>query len=286
MLYKSYRFAAMASPCEVQFDTDDASLVAELGAAAEAEVARIEATYSRYRPDSLLSQVNRSSGAPVPITTEMMNLLHYSARCHELTDGLFDITCGVLRAIWKFDGSNNIPTQAQIDDLLQYVGWDKVTLTDHAITLRPGMEIDFGGLGKEYAVDRVRMLLAGMTDTPFLVNFGGDLCVSGPRRNGRPWRIAVDAVDTDCRDRTIIEIGEGALTTSGDAQRHILKNGKRYSHILNPKTGWPVNNPPRSVTVAASTCMEAGVLSTLAMALGEGAESFLHNERCLSWIIR
>lgn len=286
MTSNRYRFAAMASPCEVQFDTDDTSLVAELGAAAEAEVARIEASYSRYRPDSLLSQVNQSNGVPVAVTAEMMNLLHYAARCHDLTDGLFDITCGVLRAIWKFDGSDNIPTQSQIDGLLQLVGWDKVTLADHSITLRPGMEIDFGGLGKEYAVDRVKMLLARMTDAPFLVNFGGDLSVSGPRRNGRPWRIAIDAVEPECSGHTVIEIGEGALTTSGDAQRFLLKEGKRYSHILNPKTGWPVDNPPRSVTVAASTCMEAGVLSTLAMALGEDAESFLHNERCLSWIIR
>ena len=280
------RFVAMASPCEIQFDTVDAGLITELGTAAEAEVRRIEATYSRYRSDSLLAQVNRSNGQPVAVTPEMMHLLHYAAQCYQLTDGLFDITCGVLRAIWKFDGSDNIPAQDQIDHLLQFVGWDKVILDDEAITLRPGMEIDFGGLGKEYAVDRVKMLLDAKTDAPFLINFGGDLCVSGPRRNGQPWRIAIDAIEPKHASDTVINISEGALTTSGDAQRFLLKDGDRFSHILNPKTGWPVVNPPRSVTVTASTCMEAGILSTLAMALGEDAETFLRNERCLSWIIR
>ena len=130
------------------------------------------------------------------------------------------------------------------------------------------------------------MLLRAETEIPFLVNFGGDLRVSGPRRDGQAWRIAIEGVDPGEDSQGVIQIRQGALTTSGDARRFLQKDGVRYSHILNPRTGWPVENPPRSVTVAAATCMEAGILSTLAMAKGSAAEAFLQAEGIRAWVIR
>ncbi len=283
---KAYRFFAMGSPCEVRFDADDPDTVQIFGRLAEEEVARIESAYSRYQPDSLLSKVNRSHGAAVEVTPEMAALLGYALECHVMSDGLFDISCGVLREIWTFDGSDNVPTPDAVAALLPRIGWDKIAFSGTHITIPSGMEIDFGGLGKEYAVDRVLMLLNSKTDYPFLVNFGGDLRVSGPRRDGRAWRIAIEGVDPGEDSQGLIEIRNGALTTSGDARRFLLKDGVRYSHILNPKTGWPVENPPRSVTVAAATCMEAGILSTLAMASGAAAEAFLETEGVRAWVIR
>lgn len=280
-----YRFAAMASPCTIQIDDASRELIEILGRLAESEAQRIEAKFSRYRKDSVISQINRSNGQLVPVDEETRALLNYAAQCHALSDGLFDISSGVLRRVWNFDGSANIPSVDAVAAVLPFIGWDKVTWDERGIALRPGMEIDFGGLGKEYAVDRVLLMLAAQCDAPLLVNFGGDLRVSGPRRDGTPWRIAIE--DADGGDaRTLIEIGEGALTTSGDAKRYLLKNGIRYGHILDPRTGWPVENPPRSVTVAAATCMEAGIFSTLAMAHGEDAEGFLDRERCLAWVLR
>jgi FAD:protein FMN transferase len=100
------------------------------------------------------------------------------------------------------------------------------------------MEIDFGGLGKEYAVDRAHLLMAARANVPTLVNFGGDLRVSGPRADGSPWRIAVETVCEDARSPAVVEIKGGALTTSGDAKRFLMKNGVRYSHILDLPWPW------------------------------------------------
>ncbi len=281
-----YRFFALGSPCEVRFDCDDPGVAAALGPIAAQEAARIEVTYSRYRPDSLLSRVNQSQGRPVAVTPEMAALLGYAAECHAISDGLFDISCGVLREVWTFDGSDRVPSDEAVAALLPRIGWNKIQITPSHITLPTGMEIDFGGLGKEYAVDRAVMLLRAETEIPFLVNFGGDLRVSGPRRDGQAWRIAIEGVDPGEDSQGVIQIRQGALTTSGDARRFLQKDGVRYSHILNPRTGWPVENPPRSVTVAAATCMEAGILSTLAMAKGSAAEAFLQAEGIRAWVIR
>jgi thiamine biosynthesis lipoprotein len=276
----------MATPCEVLIDTDDAPLAARLGGIVEGEAARIEARYSRYRPESLLSQINTSGGRPIALDEETAALIDYAAQCFALSGGLFDITSGVLRRAWRFDGSDNVPDKAQVKAILPLIGWDKVTWRRPELTLPHGMEIDLGGLGKEYAVDSAALLIAAQSPVPTLVNFGGDLRVSGPRADGRGWRVAIEAVDRAGGADAVAEVSQGALTTSGDAARFLLKDGRRYSHILDPRNGWPVKDPPRSVTVAASTCMEAGLLSTLAMLQGRRAEAFLKREGVQAWFVR
>jgi len=281
-----YAFRAMGSPCEVRIDRDDAALAARIGAAGEAEALRIERKFSRYREDSELSRINRSGGRAVEVDEETAGLLDYAASCHALSEGLFDVTSGVLRQVWRFDGSDRLPTPRQVRRILPLVGWDKVTWRRPSITLPQGMEIDLGGLGKEYGVDVTLLKLAAETDAPLMVNFGGDLRVSGPRADGARWRVAIESVDQFGVSEALLEIDSGALTTSGDARRFLLRDGVRYSHILDPRTGWPVKDPPRSITVAAPTCMEAGLLSTLAMLQGDGAEVFLDEEGLQAWTIR
>jgi len=154
--------------------------------------------------------------------------------------------------------------------------------------LPEGMEIDFGGIGKEYAVDRVLALLRGQTDAPLLVNFGGDLAVSGPRRDGSAWVVGIEdpggtAGDSDAAG--VLALAAGGLATSGDARRFLLAGGVRYGHILDPRTGWPVRGAPRSVTVAAPTCSEAGVLATLAMLRGPEARAWLAAQGAPHWIV-
>ena len=213
-------------------------------------------------------------------------LLDYAAQCFDLSDGLFDVTSGVLRRAWSFDGSDNVPGPAAIQAVLAMVGWDKVSWKPPRLRLPPGMEIDLGGIAKEYAVDRALALGRAATSDPMLVNFGGDLAVSGPRKDAERWKVAIASVDNDDGLAGLIELSSGALATSGDARRFLLKDGVRYGHILDPRNGRPVRNAPRSVTVAAATCVEAGMAATLAMLQGRRAEAFLKREGIRAWCIR
>jgi len=282
----SFAFRAMASPCELRIDTDEVDLAARLGQMVEAEAGRIERKYSRYLSDSLLSRINGSGGRTVEVDEETADLLDYAASCHALSEGRFDITSGVLRRVWRFDGSDRLPSREDVRAVLPLVGWKKVGWRRPHLTLPPGMEIDFGGLGKEYAVDSSLIKVQAATNAPALVNFGGDLRVSGPRADGRRWTVAIESVDSAGAAEALLEISHGALTTSGDARRFLLKDGVRYSHILDPRSGWPVKDPPRSVTVAAPTCLEAGLISTLAMLQGRAAERFLRREGVQAWWMR
>jgi len=148
------------------------------------------------------------------------------------------------------------------------------------LILPAGMEIDLGGIGKEYAVDRAARLVGEKADVDIVVNFGGDLFITGPRRGGGVWNIGVQ---DPCPDGPGIlaqlNIRKGGVATSGDARRFLIRDGKRYSHILDPRTGWPVDGTPRSVTVVATTCMEAGMLATIAMLHGREARKFLEAQR-------
>ncbi len=280
------RFDAMASPCEVKLDLSDEAVGRQLAAAARAETRRIEGKFSRYRDDNIIHTINQARGAPVTVDPETAGLLDFAHRCHQLSGGRFDITSGVLRRAWTFDGGSRVPARAHTKELLKLVGWEKVSWENPVLAMPAGMEIDLGGLGKEYAVDQVTSLLAERTGAAFLVNFGGDLRAHGQRRDGRPWRVGVERPGLPDAAALDLELARGALATSGDARRYLVHKGKRLGHILNPHTGWPVSQAPRSVTVLADTCLQAGVLSTLALLQGKNAEEWLAEQGGQHWIIR
>jgi len=281
-----YTFSAMASPCEVRVESPSAMLTEQLGRIAETEARRIESKFSRYRDDSIITLINRSEGKVVTVDDETAALLDYADSCYHLSKSQFDVTSGVLRRIWRFDGSDNVPDKRRVKEILPYIGWSRVKWRRPNLILPRGMEIDFGGLGKEYAVDSAVLKIKQMSEVPVLVNFGGDLRVSGPRRDNLRWLVAIESADGNGVTSSRLELLNGALTTSGDTRRYLIKNGVRYSHILDPRNGWPVRDAPRSVTVAAPTCMQAGVMSTLAMLKGKKAEDFLRREGVQSWVIR
>ena len=281
-----FTFHAMATPCEVRLETEDAALAEAVASVAETEARRIERKFSRYKSDSVIGRINASGGKEMAVDAETAQLLEYADKCFQISDGLFDITSGVLRRIWKFDGSDRIPSDAQIASLRSLIGWKKVSWRAPAIVLPAGMEIDLGGIAKEYAVDKVLGAIREITPLPALVNFGGDLRISGPRKYGTRWNVAIESVDKNGELAGMLELADGALATSGDARRFLLKDGIRYGHILNPRTGKPVEHMPRSVTVASATCIEAGLIATLAMLQGKRAEAFLKREGVRAWCIR
>lgn len=278
-------FRAMASPCELLLETTDRRVAAELGRAAAGEAWRIEVKFSRYRPESIVSVVNRSDGHAVVVDEETAALLDYAAHCHALSEGRFDITSGVLRRCWVFDGSDRIPEPAAVAKLLPLIGFEKLHWQPPRITVPAGMEIDFGGFGKEYAVDRVLALVAAHFAGAALVNFGGDLAANSAPA-AAPWQVGVERPGTEREARLLLELSRGGLATSGDSHRYLLRDGVRYSHILDVRTGWPVTGVPRSVTVAAASCVEAGMLATFAMLQGDAAEGFLEQQGVRYWCLR
>lgn len=280
------RFTAMASPCELLIETQDPLLANHLTSLAYNESKRIEQKFSRYLPCNPLSKINNSQGKPVDIDHEIFRLMEFANSCYELSDGMFDITSGVLRKAWQFDGSDNLPSPEAIKVLMPYIGWRKVKYDPSSITLAKDMELDFGGIGKEYAVDCVAKLCAESAQTTsVVVNFGGDIQVTRARNNNQPWHIGIESPE-DAEATKILKIISGGLATSGDARRYLLKDGKRYSHILNPENGYPIEDAARSVTVAAPHCIQAGLLATLALLQGANAESFLHEQGVKFWCYR
>ena len=268
------RFEAMASPCEVLVDGADATEVARVASLVAAEVWRIEALWSRYLEGNVVDRINTAQGRAVTVDEETARFLDYAAHLYELSGGLFDVTSGVLRRVWTFDGSDRVPAQEAIDTVLPLVGWSQVSWRRPVLQMKPGMQIDFGGIGKEYAVDRACAIARQASAHPVLVNCGGDLAAGAPRRDGRPWLVGIDA-HVPGQATPVIHLHRGGVATSGDAHRFLLKDGVRYPHILNPKSGWSVPGGPRAVTVAAPSCIEAGVLSTMAMLHGGEAAEFL-----------
>jgi thiamine biosynthesis lipoprotein len=277
------RFTAMASPCEVLLPTMRHDAALTLGAIAAQEAWRVERKYSRYRDDSVTAWIHRNRGKDLVMDAETASLIDFASECLEMSEGLFDITSGVLRRAWTFDGSDRIPGQDVIEELLTLVGFDKLQWRSPVLVLPPGMELDFGGIGKEYAVDRAYELLALRSSTPFLVNFGGDLRANRSPSHGA-WQVGLERPDADQEAAVLLDLEHGALATSGDSRRYLLKDGIRYSHILNPLTGRPDPDSPRSITVAASSCTEAGLLSTVAMLHGAGAAAYLNEQGVRYWL--
>lgn len=271
-----FRFTAMASTCEVRIGGLSRRRAAPLAARAIAEVRRIEAKYSRYRADSVVGRINvgAGSGRAVAIDAETAHLLDFAAGLWTASDGLFDITSGTLRKAWDFRAARR-PQPGQLEALLPLVGWQRVQWDGRTIALPlTGMELDFGGFGKEYAADRAATLLHELGVASGLVNLGGDIRLVGPRPDGSPWLLGIQHPRDDARLLAQIPLADGALATSGDYERFFELDGHRYCHVLDPRTGWPVEHW-RSVSVVAPACLAAGALTTVAMLQGGAALAFL-----------
>jgi len=271
-----HRFYAMASDCAVHVQGETQAASAAIAIAAETEVRRIEARYSRYRADSELTRINRvaAAGGATDIDPETAGLIAYAKACFQSSAGAFDISSGLLRQAWDFSKAR-VPEQRDIDALLPRIGLDKVALSDGCLAFaQAGMELDLGGLGKEYAADRAAEICGELDARHGFVDLGGDIRVIGPRADGLPWRIGI----RDPRDpgKVVAEVGllGGALATSGDYERFIEVDGRRYCHILDPRTGWPAQGLS-SVTVITERCLVAGSLATSAMLRGEQGSDWL-----------
>jgi thiamine biosynthesis lipoprotein len=260
-----HSFTAMGSPCELQLY---AATRVEAKRAMElvvSDVLRLERRYSRYREDSFLSEINRAAaaGAAIEVDPETAALIDYADTCFRESGGLFDITSGILRRAWRFD-RRALPDAKSIEALLDKIGWDKVRWERPRLTFAPGMEIDLGGVVKEYAADRVAGLCRDAGIRHGFANLGGDIRIVGMQPDGSPWRIGIrHPRRADAAIATLV-LRQGGVASSGDYERCIVVDGVRYGHVLNPKSGWPVRRLA-SVTVVGELCVVAGSASTIAM---------------------
>jgi thiamine biosynthesis lipoprotein len=268
-------FKAMGSACEVVLAAASLEDAQVLGQAAIDEVLRIERKYSRYTSDSVIAQINRQAAlAPVACDDETWSLFQFASQLFEKSDGLFDITSGVLRKAWNFKQAQ-VPSADMLDNLLPLIGWQKVIMKDQRIALPlQGMEVDLGGFGKEYAADRAAQMLKEKGIASGYVNLAGDMRFLGPKPNGEPWLIGIQ--DPRHTDQVIatLPMSHGGLATSGDYERYFESNGQRYCHVLNPLTGWPVKHW-RTVSVTAPLAVLAGCTTTMAMLKEAQGLSFL-----------
>nr|WP_295786826.1 FAD:protein FMN transferase [Rhodoferax sp.] len=273
----------MASPCSVQIDGQDEAAMRQAAAAAIAEVQRIEQKYSRYTQSSVVSCINRSAGRDgVSVDAETSGLLDFAHALWQLSGGLFDITSGVLRRAWDFK-TGKLPEPYVLQTVLAQIGWQHVERHEGQVRLAlPGMELDFGGFGKEYAADRAAAVMLSHGLNHVLVNLGGDLHALGgrglPEMKGAPWQVHIQHPRTELglvkAALAVLPLERGGLATSGDYERFFIHAGKRYCHVLNPHTGWPVSHW-QSVSVLAANTTAAGALSTIAMLKGADAIAWL-----------
>jgi thiamine biosynthesis lipoprotein len=239
--------------------------------AATAEIERIEDIMSEWRSHSEISRFNRAAGTTVKLGPELFEVLRRSREVSEATDGCFDVTFHAVGQLWSFKAGSTPPTAAAIEEKLALVGWQKLVLDADAGTGRleePGMMIGLGAIAKGYAVDRASALLRARGFANHIIEAGGDTFVSGSKGE-KSWTVGVQNPDGPGTVGALPARDE-AVVTSGDYQRFLEHEGKRYSHILDPKTGWPRERAaaPKSVTLVASNATDADAYATAVSVMG------------------
>lgn len=262
----SFSFSAMGTACEIHLYAGSGLAAQDAVEAAAREVGRLEKRYSRYRPDSVLALINSvaARGGTLKVDDETAGLLDYAFTCYHKSSGLFDITSGLLRRAWDFS-TPRLPEQHEIDRLLPLVGLEKLQWMPPWLGIPiAGMELDLGGVVKEYAADRTAEVCHGLGIRQGIVELGGDVRVIGPHPDGSPWRIGIKHPRHPNTAMAVVGLTKGGLASSGDYERFFEVNGERYCHLLDPRTGWPVRGLA-GVSVVAASCLVAGSVASMAM---------------------
>lgn len=255
-----YKFTALGTQNELIFRSCSEEVAVKLAKLAISEISRIETKYSQYLLDSEISRINSNQGVQIQIDEETSYILKMADHFFEFTKGLFDPSCKKLADLWKFGGSNGKPTDKEIASALEFVGWNKIDRGKDWIRLPIGMKIELGGIGKEYAVDRVFELISKSGGKDFLVNLGGDVRCTGSQN----WQIGIDLPDGKIVSG--LNLIEGACISSGNGKRGYSHSGTFYSHIISPLTGYPIS-AINHVSIVADTALIGGVITKLCIFL-------------------
>jgi FAD:protein FMN transferase len=253
--------------------------VEELRAGAQAQFDAVNLALSTYRPDSDLSRFNADdSGDWVVVSGELGEVLAYALSLAEASGGAYDVTVGPLVNLWGFGpdpSTNHVPDAAAIDAARARVGWRgvEVDLANHRARKRPGMRVDLSSLGKGRGVDRVAEYLDAKGVAHYLIDLSGKLRARGRNARGAPWRVAVERPAADVTsvvpdvEPAVVELHDESVATAGDYRRFFESGGKHYSHIIDPRTGFPVTHSTVSATAISFQCMQADALATVMMVM-------------------
>ena len=264
-------FRALGTHCSIKFRLTDERAALLFAAEALGWIGKFEAKFSRFQPTSLVSRINAAAGGEwVAVDDEMEHLLRLADDLHRRTDGILDPTLLPLLRVWDWKQVHlKLPQASEVQAALALTGWQKVQRRAGAVRLpEAGMGLDFGGFGKEYAVDYLAKIARqhGLTDA--LIDLGRDLFALGGNGRHPFWHVGIE---DGCKPGECwggLAVSDRAVSASGDYARHFTHDGIRYGHILDPRTGWPVSHGMRAVTVIAPSCLEAGVYSTTVFVLG------------------
>lgn len=266
-----FSFQAMNTHCRVNFYTGDPALAQSYQEELLHWVAWFEAQYSRFIPDSLISRINAAAGTHgVETDPETNAILSLCGEMVFFTKNVFDPTSLPLMRLWNWKATPQVvPTASQVAAARELVGWTKVQRRKGEIFLpQKGMCLDLGGIGKEYAVDRVLTMGLQRGITNLLVDFGQDVRVHGQPQGRTTWHIGLEDPLQPGKCWTGVAVNNHAVATSGDYVRSFTVDGRRYGHIIDPRDGYPVNNGCLSVSIVAPHCTFAGILSTSVFILG------------------
>lgn len=240
--------------------------------AAVAEIERIEKLISSWDPNSQTSMINNNAGVqPVIVDKELFQLIKRALKISELTQGAFDISFASMDRIWKFDGSmNTMPTEEEIKESVSRVGFHNIVLNEEqtSVFLKfSGMKIGFGAIGKGYAADKAKALLQSMGVTGGIINASGDLTTWGTQFDGNDWMVAITNPLNHEQVFSWLPVVDAAVVTSGNYEKYVEFNGIRYTHIIDPRTGYP-STGIRSVTIFTKKAELADALSTSVFVMG------------------
>jgi len=238
-----------------------------------AEITRIENLISDWKSDSQVSAVNQNAGInPIKVDREVFELAQRAIKLSEITNGGFDVSFAAMDRIWKFDGSmTEMPSAEAIKKSVEKVGYKNIILdsTESTIFLKlKGMKIGFGALGEGYATDKCRAMMLEKGIKAGIINGSGDMSTWGKQINGDDWKIGITNPFDPDKLLAVVPLKQGAVTTSGSYEKFVVFDGKRYSHIINPATGYPATGLC-SVTVFGPNAETANGLSTSMMVLGQ-----------------
>jgi len=237
------------------------------------EITRIEKIISSWDENSETALINRNAGiSPVKVSRELFDLIIRAKKISELTEGAFDISYAAMDKVWKFDGSlKTLPSEEEIKQSVRNVGYQNIELNEDSLTVflpKPGMKIGFGAIGKGYAADVTKDLLKKKGVAGGIINASGDMNVWGKQANGDPWKVGITNPLNHDKVFSWFDLDDQAVVTSGDYEKYVEFNGKRYAHIIDPRTGWPATGLI-SVTVFAPKAELADALATSIFIMGE-----------------